>query len=160
VPILNVQFAGNRQNPDGTQTPLPPPEALQGRGPVIQVTVGLAQPFAQQLLQQGQAVPNPTPGWALIDTGASTTCVDDASARAMGLPAVDVAQMTSASHQAVQQNIYPIHVVIVGPTIEIDGRAMGAALAPQGIVALIGRDILQYFALFYNGTSGQITLSL
>jgi len=39
-------------------------------------------------------------------------------------------------------------------------RAVGAALKAQGIVALIGRDVLQHCTLYYNGPAGQITLSI
>ncbi len=39
-------------------------------------------------------------------------------------------------------------------------RAMGAALASQGLLVLIGRDVLQNCNLFYNGPAGQFTLSL
>src|SRR5688572_27509540 len=138
MPILNAQFAGARKDKDGNDIQLRPAEALVGRGPVLQVTIGLAQPLAQQLQQQGQTVPTPTTGWALIDTGASMTCIDDAAAQAIGLPVVDVVQMTSASHHGVQQNVYPLHVLLIGTTIEIDVRAMGGSLAPQGLLALLG----------------------
>ena len=39
-------------------------------------------------------------------------------------------------------------------------NAVGANLKSQGIIALIGRDFLQHCALYHNGVSGQITLSL
>jgi hypothetical protein len=37
---------------------------------------------------------------------------------------------------------------------------MGAALKEMGLLLLIGRDLLQYCTLFYNGATGQITLSI
>ena len=37
---------------------------------------------------------------------------------------------------------------------------MGAALKEQGLLLLIGRDLLAHCTLFYNGPTGQITLSL
>lgn len=160
MPILNRQYSGKRTNPDGSATPLSPSEALERRGPAVQVTVGIAQAFAQPLQQQGTALPTPVSGWALIDTGASKTCVDDVAAKAMGLPVIDVTNMTSASHHAVKQNVYPVLIEIVGTAIKIDCRAMGATLKSQGIVALIGRDALRHFTMFYNGPTGQITLSL
>ena len=36
---------------------------------------------------------------------------------------------------------------------------VGCDLAPQGIIALIGRDVLRHFTMTYNGTFGQIILS-
>jgi hypothetical protein len=40
------------------------------------------------------------------------------------------------------------------------GGAIGAPLAAQGIVALIGRDVLQHCTLHYNGFTGEITLAI
>ena len=38
-------------------------------------------------------------------------------------------------------------------------RAIGANLQPQGIIALLGRDVLTAGTLFYNGFTGQITFA-
>jgi predicted aspartyl protease len=111
-------------------------------------------------MQQGLPVPSPVPGLALIDTGASATCIDDALAQQLQLPVIDVVNMTSASHASTQQNIYPVLIEVVGG-IRIDvPRAIGANLATQNLVALIGRDFLQHCTLFYNGPAGAITLAL
>ncbi len=39
-------------------------------------------------------------------------------------------------------------------------RATGASLAAQGLLLLIGRDVLQQCTSHYNGTTGDITLSI
>jgi len=117
VPILHVQFRGQRQAPDGTVTDLPPLVALTERGPCVQITVSIVQSIAQQLQQQGQPLPQPIPGFALIDTGASGTCVDEAAAQQLQLPVVDVVQMASASHASIQANVYPIQIELVGTPI-------------------------------------------
>lgn len=54
--------------------------------------------MAQQLLQQGLQLPTTETGLALIDTGASATCIDEHVAQRMGLPTIDVVTMASASH--------------------------------------------------------------
>jgi len=113
------------------------------------------------LLQQGQAVPPPTTGLALIDTGASVTCIDETAAQQLKLPVVDVVTIGSASHASAQASVYPISIDIAGLPISIDApRAVGAALASQGLLLLIGRDVLQFCTLFYNGITGEITLSI
>ena len=161
MPILHLQFNAQGQSPDGRIIPLPPSNALLQRGPCIQVTLGLVQSITDQLLQQGKTVPPPISGLALIDTGASSTCIDDAIAQQLQLPATDVVQMVSASHASTQQNVYPVLIEVVGASIQINvPRAMGANLTPQGLIALIGRDFLQHVTLFYNGITGQITLSM
>ncbi len=56
-------------------------------------------------------------------------------------------------------NIYPVQIMT--PIVTLNApRAMGAALATQGILVLIGRDVLQSCTLFYNGPAGQFTLTL
>ena len=161
MPILHVQYDAEGQTPDGKTIQIPPRVVLLQNGPCVQVVIGLAQSFAEQIIQQGQTVPQPVSGMALVDTGASTTCIDDALAQQLGLPVIDVVQMTSASHAGTQANVYPIQMEIVGSPIKVNvPRAIGANLTPQGIVALIGRDYLQHCTLFYNGITGEITLSI
>jgi predicted aspartyl protease len=161
MPILHVQYDDQGQTADGKIVKISPAAALQQRGPIVQVTIGISQTFAEQLLQQGTALPSPVSGNALLDTGASTTCIDDAVAQSMGLPAIDVVTMASASHESTQQNVYPIHMQIVGSPIPVEvPNAIGANLRVQGIIALIGRDYLQHCTLHYNGVTGAITLSI
>jgi predicted aspartyl protease len=161
VPILHVQYDAKGQTPDGKTVQIPPSIALLQNGPCVQVIISLAQSFAEPLVQQGQSVPQPVVGVALVDSGASTTCIDDKLAQSLGLPVIDVVQMASASHVGTQANVYPIQMEIVGSPIKVNvPRAIGANLTPQGIVALIGRDYLQHCTLFYNGITGQITLSI
>jgi predicted aspartyl protease len=144
----------------GNKVKLEPKAALLMRGPVFQVTVGLAETVAQQLIQQGKAVPEPISGWALLDTGATSTCIDDTAAQKMTLPVIDRGYMSSASHNATQVNIYPTLISFTGTPIKVNVlRAIGANLAGQDLIALLGRDMLQNFAIFYNGMMGQITLS-
>jgi len=169
VPILHIQLqlhavdASGQPAVDASGKPvtIPPPAGLQAKGPVVQVTLSIADAFAAQIVQQGGTLPTPVSGYALIDTGASTTCVDDAAAQAMGLPVINVATMTSASHASTKANIYPIRFEVQGVPITINvPSAMGAALAAQGLLMLIGRDALQHCTLHYNGIAGEFTLSI
>jgi predicted aspartyl protease len=161
MPVVNVQYTGQIQAPDGSMTPAPPAAILALKGPTIQVTVSVHRSIAQQLLQQGAPLPQPIAGRALIDTGASATCIDEGIAKQLGLPVVDTVQVATPSHASVQQNVYPAFIEVVGSSLVIDApRAIGAALAAQDLLLLIGRDLLQFCVLHYNGTTGQITLSL
>ena len=160
MPILHLQFSAQRQTPNGQTVNLPPSAALLGQGPTVPVVLSVAQTIADQLMQQGLTVPTPVSGSALIDTGASQTCIDDAIDQQLQLPVIDVVNMTSASHASTQQNIYPVLIEVVGGIRINVPRAMGANLASQSLAALIGRDFLQRCTLFYNGPSGLITLAL
>lgn len=159
MPILHIQIQLQAQTPSGQTIALPPSPGLQAVGPVVQVTVGPVQAIIDQWTQTGVPIPAFISGNALFDTGAAVTCIDDATALQLGLPVVDVASMISASDVS-QRNVYPIQVIVAGTlTLNVE-RAMGAELARQGLLVLIGRDVLQHCTLFYNGTAGEFTLSL
>lgn len=161
MPILHVQFAGEAQKHGGGTIQLSAPQALQIRGPVLQISVSLEQSFADALAKQGKALPNPVSGVGLIDTGASDTCIDDETAQQLQLPVIDVCNMTSASHAATQQNVYPVQIQVVGFPIRVNvPRCIGANLKPQGLLLLIGRDFLQHGTLIYNGMAGEITFAI
>ena len=104
MPILNIQLAA--QDPSGRQ--IPPLVALQQRGPVVEVSISIEQNIAQQLLAQGISLPPPEVGLALIDSGATSTSIDDDAARKLRLPAIDIVAVASASHASTQQNFHPI----------------------------------------------------
>lgn len=160
MPILHVQYSATGTTPQGQQITLDPRLALQQRGPVIQVTVSLAQASAQALVQAGQTAPAPISGLALIDTGASHTCIDRTAAQTMGLSIINVVNMTSATHANEPCNVHPISIEVAGANITIETPdALGANLAPQGLLLLIGRNVLQHCNLVYTGIAGTITLS-
>ena len=100
MPILHTQLSAQGQTPDGKTIALPSEIALIQRGPIIQVTIGVEQTIAQQLLLQGIPLPQPVPGLALIDTGATSTCIDEAVAKQLNLPVIDVVSIASATTQA------------------------------------------------------------
>jgi predicted aspartyl protease len=161
VPLLAFQLAGQARTPDGKTIPVLPQVALRERGPVVQISITVEENIAKTLAQQGQPVPTPKTGWALIDTGASITCIDDAAAQELGLPVIDVVPMCSASHANTEQNVYPVQITIPGLWFNLQApRAVGAALAPQGLILLIGRDVLQVCTLFHNGPAGEISLAI
>src|SRR5487761_597628 len=151
-------MAAQGKSPDGKVVPVHPAVALQMRGPVLQVAVTIEQNAGKALLSQGRTVATKT-GLALIDTGASNTCIDEQVAQELGLPIIDVGSMQSASHEKHPCNIYPVQIITPVVTLN-SSRTMGANLAPQGLLVLIGRDVLAACNLFYNGPSGQFTLSL
>lgn len=158
MPILHSQMAAQGKTPDGKIVDVHPAIALQTRGPLLQVGVTIEQNAGKALLSIGTTVPTKT-GLALIDTGASNTCVDDQVALELGLPVIDVGYMQSASHERHPCNFYPVQIIT--PVVTLNSpRTMGAALASQGLLILIGRDVLQSCPLFYNGSVGQLTLSL
>jgi len=161
MPNLHVQYALRVKDAKGNLVDLPPQQALAQRGPVVQVTISLGTAMAQVLQQQGKPIPAPVSGLALIDTGATGTCINKDQAEAMGLPVIDVGKMSSATHEDEPSNIHPIKIEFVGVPITVEAeRAMCAKLTKFGLLAIIGRDVLQHCNLVYNGFAGTITLSV
>ncbi len=139
-----------------------PQVALLGRRPILLVTIGVHDAVASEMRERGMEIPPPAAGHALLDTGASVTCIDDAAAQKLKLRPIGIANMASASHSATKMKVHPARIHLVGTDILISTQhAVGASLGAQGgIIALIGRDIMKDFTLFYNGPAGAITLAL
>ena len=144
MPILTLQFAAG--------------------GPVIDVRIGVSIPREQAMVKAGLPVPPLVAARALIDTGASCTCVDPSIITALQLtPKGNVAIYTpstgNAPHTCTQ---YDVRVVLVHPTMSF---ALGALpviesrLDHQGIQALIGRDILSQCLFVYEGKSAVFSIA-
>jgi predicted aspartyl protease len=160
MPILhNLLGPGQAKKPDGKVVAVHPSLVLAQRGPFLQVVVSLPDNIAQELTKAEKPVPNPITGIALIDTGASSTCIDDEVAKQLGLPIIDVVNMMSASHACTSANVYPVKLSITGLKLSLNApRCMGAALKSQGLLVLIGRDALARTTFIYNGCVGEFTL--
>jgi predicted aspartyl protease len=163
VPTINVQF--QVVAPPGQAAPQPlltPAIFLANTGPRVPIAITLHASILQQLTLQGTPSSTVVTGSALIDTGAGITCIDIDAATQLGAPIIDYVNMTSASHAGNVQPVYPVQLQIPGSPINISApRAVGFPLAAsQGIIALIGRDVLQSCVLVYNGTAGSISLSV
>ncbi len=133
-------------------------------GPLLTVTVSVLDQQADIRRRRGDEIPV-VEGLALIDSGASATCIDDEVAMRAGLPAVDTARMSSASGPS-EVSVYAGKITLVqrGSTssdvVAIQTlRALGVNINGQGIIALIGRDILNSCIMIYNGPEAQYTLA-
>lgn len=136
-------------------------QLLAVRGPVLQVEIHLPTPLAQHYQTTGRTLPQPTVGLAMVDTGASKTCVDAEVIVAMAVPPLNEIQIHTPAGLT-SQYLYPARLVFPGtPLPSIDfSSVVGSQLSAQGIVALIGRDVLQHFLLVYNGPAGMFSLSV
>jgi hypothetical protein len=78
----------------------------------------------------------------------------------LGLPIIDRVDMASPAHTSTTQNVYPVHVAVVGSTITFDiDRAAGANLGERGLLLLLGRDALRDCTFFDNGEMGSFSLA-
>ena len=96
-----------------------------------------------------------------MDTGASRTAVDIDTAKKLGLPVTKPAKMSSASHADVIVPVFAGQLEMPGFTkIAVPHGLIGVNLNGNGVIALIGRDLMKVAVLTYNGPDGSYTLAI
>lgn len=127
-------------------------QVLQQFGPMLDVQIGQAVPAQQATLQ----VPALQTVYALIDTGATHSCVDERLAIGLNLPVIDRRQVAGVAGSIIH-NIYLAQMVIIGLNMTYRGRFIGVDLSGN-CNALIGREFLSEAIMIYDGIGGTITL--
>ena len=142
------------------------PAALANVGAVLTLDVHVPPVIAASLSAAGQPVPTAASGLALIDTGATMTCVHEPHLTGLGLNPVSTVQVGTAAGP-VQQNVYMARLVLpeLGWTVDLPVAGVNlagqqaAVTPPQPIIALIGRNLLQLCVFTWNGVGGFWSLS-
>ncbi len=158
MPVFNGRIGGESQDQQGNIITLQPSEAMRHVGPIMPV---ILTPLGASPQQSGDTALSVS-GQALIDTGAMTTCVDAEAAKQVGLAIVGSGYINSATHADQEVPIFAGSLHIEGASMAAEfTQAFGANLAAhQGIVALIGRDLLSRCVLVYNGPDDSFSLSI
>ena len=158
MPTLNIRVQGEAS--DGDRVPTPS-ELLCVSGPCVPVNLTLLPDLLKAKAEKRESLPPVVAGLALIDTGASQTCFDQDAASQAKLPVVGAAAMASATDHAVEVPVFAGQLLLAGGiNINVE-QGMGARLSGMpGVIALIGRDLLQSAVLVYNGTDGSVSLSV
>jgi hypothetical protein len=108
--------------------------------------------------------PRPQQALSESDTGAFATAVDESIFATLGVSPIDEIP-TGSPHGTGKSNIYPASVTF--PAMNVTDmpmeRVVGCTLKWQTrdnkeIVMLLGRDLLRWFLLVYNGPSSDVTL--
>lgn len=135
-------------------------------GPICAAIVGLSEAREDALTRAGQPHPPLVPIRALIDTGASCTCVDPSVLNALNLTptgsvSVNTPSTGSVPHTADQFDVGFVIVPPDGPVLVLRTVPVIASdlLSQQGFHALVGRDILDQCLFIYNGKEGFFTLA-
>lgn len=144
------------------------PTFLQECGPVLKVLIHVPTALAQVIADGGGSLPAPVAGLALIDTGASGTCVHEPVLRSLGLNPIGAVTSATAAGRT-KHNFYPARLEFPGEAIDRDfNSVVGVDLEGQSVflttgdtpaMALIGRDVLADWILTYNGIGGFISIS-
>lgn len=138
---------------------------LTESGPLISVEISVPLALRTHLSEEGLPIPPPQAGFALIDTGAFATAVDQSIFDVLGVPPIDKIT-TTTPHGVSESPVYPATVSF--PALQLTEmpmeRVVGCNLKWQNVegkevIMLLGRDLLQYFLLVYNGKSADIHLA-
>ena len=127
-------------------------------GPTLGVRIG----FDQNYSPNGASPPNlPEKLWpALVDTGASESCIDSTLADELQLPIFDRVSISGA-HGKQELNLHLAQIYVPSLEFTTYGSFAGVHLISGGQrhYALIGRSFLRSFNMVYNGKTGSVTLS-
>jgi Aspartyl protease len=134
---------------------------------VINAAIGVSEARSAALVAAKQPIPGVVVIRALLDTGASGTCIDPTLLKGLGLtPTGNIQCHTpstgAAPHSADSYDVsLAIYSDVTQPYLHLPTLAVMASdlFAVQGIHALIGRDVLASCLLTYNGSMGQFTLA-
>jgi predicted aspartyl protease len=97
---------------------------------------------------------------ALVDTGATESCVDSTLAGMLNLPIVDK-RVTAGAHGAKEVSMHLAQIHIPSLQFTIYGAFAAVDLHAGGQVhsALLGRTFLQRFKMVYGGNTGSVEIS-
>jgi predicted aspartyl protease len=138
---------------------------LTGSGALVSVEISIPTALKEHLSSKGLAIPAPQAGFALIDTGAFATAVDQTVFDALGVSQIDKIK-TSTPHGEAESPVYPANVSFPGLNVTdmpmervIGVNLKWKTVEDKEVIMLLGRDLLQYFLMVYNGKSADVFLA-
>jgi hypothetical protein len=133
-------------------------DLLVSYGPAIFVNIGFDPAFTSET--PFEPVPGITGISALVDTGASESCIDSLLAAQLNLPVVDKRSVSGVhGAQPVNMHLAQVHIPSLGLTLW--GAFAGVHLATAGQIhrALVGRTFLRHCKMNYDGKTGTVIIS-
>lgn len=132
--------------------------------PSIDIWVAVSGPRALLLKSAAKSMPSPVRARLLIDTGATTTCLDPRVLQTLGLAPTGRGFMRTPSTGSTLHpcNTFDVSLTITHATapLFLDNLAVFESdFSGQGIDGLIGRDVLASCLLIYDGQAQSYTLS-
>jgi hypothetical protein len=147
-------LCGFNDSPDGTSKGR---DLLEFHGPTILVDIGFDDQFKPDTASPPKALI--TGVWALVDSGATESCIDSGLADELKLPIVDRRKIAgSKGAHEVNVHLGQIHIPSLKKTIYGAFCAVDLAAGGQQHRALMGRTFLRHFTMIYSGTTGEVRL--
>ena len=136
-------------------------------GPVVTAVCSVSAERRDALTRANEPIPDLVTMRALVDTGASSTCIDAAVIRALNLTPTGSQQVNTPSTGTEPATLEQYDVGLIIPAATRDHvpfylptlPVLCTDLAGQGIQALIGRDVLAHCVLTYNGSADSFILA-
>lgn len=151
-----------QKTPQGTQLN---PAGLFLNGPILNVVISLPKPLVELYTKEGKKIPPVKSGAALIDTGATKSCIHNRIMQDLGINPTGIITSHTANG-AKKCNVYPAHFSFPVAKFEIELASVvevdltGQHFNGQQIIVLVGRDILMNSVFVYNGTLGIYTIGI
>ncbi len=131
---------------------------LQQLGPLAQVKIFIPEDLQDLLEKHEKNIPKPVDAMAMIDTGATSSVIQEGMAKKLGLS--PVGQQPISTPTTEKQMCYVYQVRIVFPNNSIASLlAIEAPLQNQHIQCLLGRDLLSRSVFVYTGITNSFSLS-
>ncbi len=133
-------------------------QQLVGSGPTLFVRIGFDPNYDPSKPHIVPILPDP-PFPALVDTGATASCIDSGLAMRLNLPVVD-RQMIAGSkgNHEVNMHVGQIHIPSLNRTVYGSFAGVDLVAGGQAHHALIGRTFLMVYTMIYEGRTGSVTL--
>ena len=134
------------------------PGLLVHFGPSIGVLIGFDPSFRPNVTPAPNLPVQEYP--ALIDTGATESCIDSAVAQALNLPIIDE-RMMAGVHRQFKVNVHLAQIRIPSLQYTIYGNFCGVHLhaGGQSHSSLLGRTFLSKMTMIYKGDTESVLLS-
>lgn len=127
-------------------------------GPLLEIVVEPILDLQEAWRQDGRVIPS-VPVTALLDTGASHTVIQSNVFDRLGLESVgSVFFSTPSTTEPIVRLQYLVRLILANG-IAFEVEVAEAPLGGQEVQCLIGRDLLDYTVLTYNGPKNHYTLN-
>jgi hypothetical protein len=136
---------------------------LDQDGPIIRLLVGVSAPRETALKQANQPVPQPVAIRALLDTGASCSCIVASALTPLALQSTGTAQVNTPSTGNVPMSCsqYDVSLTVLHPHVNFLIPAMPIVECQSlsgNYQALLGRDFLALALFVYDGPADRFSL--
>jgi len=131
---------------------------LENVGPIVEIKLAMGQINEDSLRAAGARIPTPAQTLAMIDTGASSTVVDDNLIKGLNLNPISATLVSTASESDILCYEYALRFIFPNDVI-VETTVIAISLDSQHVQCLIGRDVLSRAVFIYTGHNNSFTLS-